>query len=82
MENKHTDLITFKNLPLRWRISIVIGYIFIIISIILIITIVILFKTDILYATMSEPDLKDYDYLFEDKDNSSYDDSENEEVVV
>ncbi len=58
----------FGALELRWKVLVVMGIIFTMISVILAIIFILFFKTDLLeYTTGEEPDISEFDFLFADK---------------
>jgi hypothetical protein len=55
----------FKNLPIGWKLLVIIGIIATILSIILIIIVILMFKTDLITHKTDKDDLKEFAYLFE-----------------
>jgi len=62
-------IMEFGDLELRWKILVVMGILFTIISVILIIIFILFFKTDLLEYTNGgeEPDISEFDFLFSEK---------------
>lgn len=74
--------ISFGDLPLKWKVMVVIGSIFIFFCVILVIIIILFFKTDLIQINLLEKctdqDLEKYGDLF----NNDDDDNENDTIVV
>lgn len=76
----------FNDLELRWKFMVIIGLIFIVISVILAIFIVIMFKTDLIQYTNfgDKPDISEFDYLFDAVDTKEAEEEaeESEDFVI
>ena len=54
----------FGELDLKWKILVVLGFIFIVISFVLGIVIYLVFQTDLIEFSEPNSDISDYDFLF------------------